>query len=53
MELEDKVRVIALKKVAIVMNALAEQMRDENTKNETKSLARTILWAVTKIEGEV
>lgn len=53
MELEDKVRILALKKAAIVMNALAEQMQDENTKNETKSLAWTISWAVKKIEGEI
>lgn len=53
MELEDKVRVIALKKAAIVMNALAESMKDESTKSETKSLAWTISWAVQKIEGEV
>jgi hypothetical protein len=33
------------------MNALAEQMQDKSTKNETKSLAWTISWAVEKIEG--
>lgn len=52
MDIEDKIRVIALKKAAIVMNALAEQMCDETTKNETKSLAWTISWAIKKIEGE-
>ncbi len=52
MDIEDKIRVIALKKAAIVMNALAEGMKDESTKNETKSLAWTISWAVGKIEGE-
>ena len=51
MELEDQVRVMALKKAVIVMNALAEQMNDESTKQETKSLAWSISWAVAKIEG--
>lgn len=50
MDIEDKVRVLALKKAAIVMNALAESMQDANTKNETKSLAWSISWAVTRIE---
>lgn len=52
MELEDKVRILALKKAAIVMNALADQMQDEHTKGETKSLAWTISWAVKKIEAQ-
>lgn len=50
MDIETKVRLIALKKAAIVMNALAESMKDESTKSETKSLAWTITWAVNEIE---
>lgn len=49
MELEDKIRILALKKAAIVMNALADSMQDETTKSETKSLAWTITWAVSQL----
>lgn len=50
-ELEDKYRILALKKAAIVMNGLADSFKDEHTKSETKSLAWAISWAVTKLEG--
>lgn len=49
MDIEDKVRLLALKKAAIVMNALADSMQQQSTKDETKSLAWTISWAVTRI----
>jgi hypothetical protein len=50
MELEDKVRITALKKAAIVMNALADSIQDKYTKSETKLLAWSISWAVTELE---
>lgn len=50
MDIEDKVRIEALKKAAIVMNALAESMQGADVKSETKSLAWTISWAVTELE---
>jgi hypothetical protein len=53
MELENKIRLDALKKAAIVMNTLADCMQDGINKNETKSLAWTISWAVKKIEEVV
>ena len=48
--LENKYRIVALKKAAIVMNALADSIKDEATKSETKSLAWTISWAVKELE---
>lgn len=51
-DLEKTVRITALKKAAIVMNALAESMKDESTKSETKSLAWTISWAVQELEKD-
>jgi len=48
--LEDKYRIIALKKAAIVMNGLADSFKDETTKSETKSLAWAISWAVVELE---
>lgn len=48
--LEYSVYITALKKAAIVMNALAMQMKDEATRDETKSLAWTISWAVKELE---
>ena len=51
MDIEDKVRLVALKKAAIVMNALAESMREPSTKEETKSLAWSISWAVARLDG--
>ncbi len=48
--LENYYRILALKKAAIVMNALAASMKDESTKSETKSLAWTITWAVNELE---
>jgi len=50
MDIETKTRLLALKKAAIVMNALADSMQDASVKNETKSLAWSISWAVTEIE---
>ena len=49
-ELELKYRILALKKACIVMNALAESFEHETTKQETKSLAWTISWAVAELE---
>lgn len=49
-DLEYSVYITALKKAAIVMNALAMQMNDESTRDETKSLAWTISWAVRELE---
>lgn len=51
-KLEYGVYITALKKAAIVMNALAMQMKDESTRDETKSLAWTISWAVTELEKQ-
>jgi hypothetical protein len=48
--LEKAVCITALKKAAIVMNALAESMKDESVKSETKSLAWAISWAVLELE---
>lgn len=50
MDIEDTYRILALKKAAIVMNALADSMQDASTKDETKSLAWSITWAVQKLE---
>jgi hypothetical protein len=50
MDIEDKYRLLALKKAAIVMNALADSMNGQEVKEETKSLAWSISWAVTRIE---
>ena len=49
MNIEDKTRLLALKKAAIVMNGLADSFKDEETKSETKSLAWAISWAVVRI----
>ncbi len=49
-QLEKEIRITALKKAALVMNALAEQIKDEANKSETKSLAWTISWAVKELE---
>jgi len=50
MELEDKYRILALKKAAIVLNGLADSFKDEATKSETKSLAWAVSWAVVELE---
>ena len=49
MKLEDKTRVLGLKKAAIVMNALAESLNG-TTQDETKTLAWCITWAVNELE---
>ena len=49
MDLEDKARILALKKAAVVMNGLADSIKDENTKQNTKTLAWAISWAVTEL----
>ncbi len=49
-DLEKHYRLLALKKAAIVMNTLAEGMKEESVKSETKSLAWTITWAVEQLE---
>jgi hypothetical protein len=51
MELEDRIRIDALKKAAIVMNALANSFESQSTKQETKSLAWTI--TVEKLEEKL
>lgn len=48
--LEFKVRILALKKAAIVMGALAKQMKEHHVQSETESLAWTISWAVKELE---
>ena len=50
MDIEDTYRLLTLKKAAIVMNALADSMNGQEAKEETKSLAWSISWAVTRIE---
>jgi len=52
MDLEDKYRILALKKAAIVLNGLADGFKDESVKSETKSLAWAVSWAVTKLEEQ-
>ena len=51
MDMERKTYITALKKAAIVMNALAMSMKDESTKNETQSLAWVISWAIGQLEA--
>lgn len=51
MDMQRSVRVTALKKAAIVMNALAGSMIDGDTKKETQSLTWVISWAVKEIEA--
>lgn len=52
-----KTRLDALKKACIVMNSIADGFKDEDTRNETKSLAWAISWAVVELakykSGEV
>jgi hypothetical protein len=50
MDIETKTRLLALKKAVIVMGKLADSFEKESVKNETKSLAWTISWAVKEIE---
>ena len=50
MDIEDTVRLLALKKAAIVMNALAGSLKDAGARQETKTLAWTITWAVDELE---
>jgi hypothetical protein len=56
MKLEDKTRVLGLKKAAIILNALAESLKGE-TQHEAKTLIWCITWAVEELEkykqGEV
>lgn len=49
-DLEKKYRLHALKKAALVMNTIADSMKEGETKSETKSLAWTITWAVNELE---
>lgn len=46
---EDKIRIIALKKAAIVMGSLADSFQDKAIRDETKSLAWSISWAVIEL----
>lgn len=52
-KLEYEVRLSALKKAAIVMNALAGSLSTEEARSETKSLAWVITWAVKEIEKQL
>ena len=52
MDLPDKYRLLALKKAAIVMNALADTMENHGNKQETQMLTWSIIWAANKIESE-
>jgi len=49
-DLEFKVRLLALKKAAIVMDTLAKSMKDQSVRNETDSLTWSITWAVSELE---
>ena len=49
MKLEDKTRLLGLKKAAIVLDALAQSLKGE-TQHETKTLAWCITWAVEELE---
>ena len=49
-DIENAIHITALKKAAIVMNALAMSMRDQHARDETKSLAWVISWAVDELE---
>ena len=48
--LENAYRIAALKKAAIVMNVLSHSIKDPEAKEETKSLAWAISWAVAELE---
>lgn len=50
--LEDKYRIMALKEAAIVMNGLADSIKDEEIKLKTKSLAWVISWAIKQLEKQ-
>jgi len=49
MKLEDKIRMDSLKLAAVVLGQLADSLKDESTKHETKSLAWAVSWAVTEL----
>lgn len=49
-DLEFKVRILALKKAAIVMGALAKQMKEHGAQSETETLAYSISLAVRELE---
>jgi hypothetical protein len=51
MNLETKTRLLALKQAAIVLNGLADSFEDQEIKNQTKSLAWAVTWAVKEIEA--
>lgn len=48
--LENKYRILALKKAAVVLNGLADSFKDESVKSETKSLAWAVSWAAVELE---
>lgn len=48
--LEKQFRVTALKKAALVMNELARTMKPGGVRDETKDLARMIVWAANYVE---
>ena len=49
MRIEDKIRIDSLKVAAIVMGNLADSFKDKTTRDETKSLAWSISWAVIEL----
>lgn len=49
--LEKQFRILALKKAAIVMDALANGFKDPQARQDTKDLAYAITWAVQQIES--
>ena len=51
-KLENKYRILALKKASIVLNAMADSFKDEYSKQETKSLAWAVSWAVMELEKQ-
>lgn len=49
-DFEFYVKIVALKKAAIVMDTLATSMKHESPRNEAKELVRVISWAVKELE---
>ena len=49
MRIEDKIRIDSLKVAAIVMGNLADSFKDKTTRDEAKSLAWSISWAVIEL----
>lgn len=48
-----KLHIHQLKTAAVVLSGLADGFKDVTTKNETKSIAASVIWAVKQLEGAV